>query len=110
MPVDRGRDVPRLVRVDPQQRLRADRLAHRRDARVVALHAAADLEVDDAVALAGELPRVRGERLGVVALEEAEVVELVVDGAAEERARRDAERAAERVPAGDLDARRRRSA
>ncbi len=45
----------------------------------------------------------RGERLGVVALEEAEVVELVVDGAAEERARRHAERAAERVPAGDLD-------
>ena len=45
----------------------------------------------------------RGERLGVVALEEAEVVELVVNGAAEERARRHAERAAERVPAGDLD-------
>ena len=45
----------------------------------------------------------RGERLGVVALEEAEVVELVADGAAEERTRRDAQRPAERVPAGDLD-------
>ncbi len=35
--VDRGREVPRLVRVDPQQRLGPDRLAHGRDARVVAL-------------------------------------------------------------------------
>ena len=54
-PVDRGRRVPRLVRVDPQQPSRADRLAHRRDAGVVALGAAADLEVDHLVALAGEL-------------------------------------------------------
>ena len=35
--VDRGRAVPRLVRVDPQQRLGPDRLAHGRDAGVVAL-------------------------------------------------------------------------
>src|SRR5262245_37588786 len=103
--VDRGREVPRLVRVDPQERLRPDRLTHRRDARLVALRAPADLEVDDAVALARELASVCREAVGVVALQEAEVVELVVDGAPEERPCRHAARAAECVPAGDLDPR-----
>ena len=101
--VDRGRSVPRLVRVDPQQLSGPDRRAHGRDAGVVALGAAADLEVDHIVI--GELARVGGQRLGVVALQEGEVVELLLHCAAEERARRHAERTAERVPARDLDPR-----
>ena len=102
-PVDGRRAVPRLVRVDPKQRLGADRLAHRRDARVVVARSAADLEVDDAVALAREPTRMRRELLRLVSLQEAEVVDLLVHRAAEERPRGDSERAAQRVPAGDLE-------
>ena len=101
-PVDRGRGVPRLVRVDPQQRPGPDRLAHRRDARVVVARTA-DLHVDHLVV--GELACMRRERLRIVALEEAEEVEIVVDRPAEEGASRNAERAAERIPARDLDPR-----
>ena len=104
-PVDRGRAVPGLVRVDPQQRLGPDRLANRGDAGVVVARSPSDLEVDDAVTLPRQLAGVGREPLGLVALEKAEVVELLLDAAAEERPRRHAERPAERIPARDLEPR-----
>ena len=72
-----------------------------RDTRlVVASDAASDLQIDHVVV--GQRARVRCERLRVVALQEAEVVELVVHPAAEERARGTPVRAPERVPARRL--------
>src|SRR5262245_1651426 len=106
-PVDGGGQVPGLVRVDPEQRPSVIHwppgLAHRGHAGLVVAGSAADLQVEDAVTVGGEPRGVPGERLRIVALEEAEVVELVVDGTAEEGARGDAERPAKRIPARDLD-------
>ena len=45
------------------------------------------------------------EQLGVVALQEAEVIDFLLDLPSEERPARDAEGASERIPARDLDAR-----
>ena len=75
--VDRARHVPRLVRVDAQQRLGADRVAHGADdLRVVAV-AATDLEVDDAIALGRQRSRVARQLLGRVALREGHEVDLL---------------------------------
>ena len=109
-PVDRGRRSQASFGSMRSSRPGPDRAPDGGDARVVALDAAADLEVDDLVPLVGQIARVGRERVGVVALQEAEVVDLLVHAAAEERPRRHAERAAERVPARDLDPGERRAA
>ncbi len=101
--VDRGRHVPRLVRVDAEQPLRTDRLADGGDDLLVVASGAPDLDVDDAVAVGGERGSVGGEVGGGVALRERHQVDVVTDTAAEERRDGDAEPFAERVPAGDLD-------
>ena len=54
--VDRRRHVPRLVRVDTQQRLWPDRLADGGDDLLVVAALAADLDVDDAVPSAASDP------------------------------------------------------
>ena len=94
--------VPRLVRVDAQGLLGADRVAHGRDHGVVVARAS-DLEVDHLVVR--ETARAGGERGRVVALREAEEVELVLDGAAEEGVGGAAERPSQGIPARRLDAR-----
>ena len=101
-PLDGGVGVPRLVRVDAQRLLGADRLAHGRDHGIVVARAS-DLEVDHLVVC--EAARAGRECGRFVALREAEEVELLVDAAAEERVGGAAERPSQSVPARRLDPR-----
>ena len=71
--------------------------------RDVGLVAAADLEVDDAVPGRGQVARVLHQLLGRVALDEAEVVDLVADRAAEEPVHRLAGGLADDVPERHLE-------
>ena len=96
-------DAPGAVGVHAQTAA-ADDFAHGRRVPQVGLVAAADLEVDDAVARRGKLAGVLHQLVRGVALDEAEVVDLVADGAAEEPVHRLAGGLADRVPERHLDA------
>ena len=101
--VDRLGDAPGAVGVQPQAAA-ADGLAHGRRVAQVGGLAAAHLQVDDAVARRGKVAGVFGQLLGGVSLDEAEVVDLVAHGAAEQPVDRPAGGLAEDVPQRHLQA------
>jgi hypothetical protein len=82
-----------------------DRGAGRPRVRDVQRLAAADLEVDDLESLAGELAGMVADLVRPVALDKAEIGDLVAHRPAQQPMHRLTQRLAEGVPQGDLDPR-----
>ncbi len=101
--VDGLGDAPGAVRVEPQAAA-ADRFAYGCRVPQVGGFTAPDLQVDDAVPRLGKVARIFGEFFRGVALDEAEVVDLLAHRAAEEPVHRPAGSLAEDVPERHLEA------
>ena len=95
--------IPDFVGIEPQARL-ADRLADGRDDLNIELVAAADLDVEDLEARIDEFLGMGCQLIGRVALDEAEILDLVAHRAAEQLVQRQVRRLADGVPQRQLDA------
>ena len=93
---------PALVGVDGDARLWAGRLAHGRDALLVALGRVADLDLEDGDALGDHGPGLDGERLGLVPAEGDDLLDAVPRAAADEIVERPPESLALQIPQGHL--------